>query len=167
MKHLYFLLPDLASTRALVDELTATGIAREQLHVIANHFTELDGLPEADARQKSEFTHGIEMGLGAGGAAGLLGGLLAVTFPPAGLVLGGGAILAATLVGAGVGAVVYGLVAQDIPNHEVEAFEEAIIEGKLLMIVDIPKTREDELVALINDHHPEVEIGVLDKRSTR
>lgn len=158
-KRLYFLLPDVESTRALTGELVTTGIDQEQIHILANHFTPLDGLPEASFLQKSDFKTGVEIGVGAGGVAGLIGGLLAVSFPPAGLVLGGGAILAMSLAGAGAGALVSGLVAQDIPNHELEAFEGAIEEGQLLMIVDVPKVRLDEMLALIRDHHPEVTIA--------
>ncbi len=164
-KRLYFLLPDLASTHALTAELVEQGIPKEQIHILADHTTPLDGLPEANFMQKSDFKNGVELGLGAGGVAGLVGGLLAVTFPPAGLVLGGGALLAMSLAGAGVGALVSGIIAQEIPNHELEAFESAIEAGQLLMIVDVPKVRLDEMLALIHDHHPEVTIGTTEPKA--
>ncbi|NNJ85208.1 MAG: DUF1269 domain-containing protein, partial [Gammaproteobacteria bacterium] len=81
-KRLYFLVPDVATCRAIVDDIKKMGITESHTHVIGNHFTPLNGLHEASFLQKSEFAHGIEEGLGMGGAAGLLGGLLAITFPP-------------------------------------------------------------------------------------
>nr|VFK78450.1 MAG: hypothetical protein BECKSD772D_GA0070982_101524 [Candidatus Kentron sp. SD] len=159
-KRLYFLVPDVDTCRAIVGELGEAGIPESHTHVIGNHFTPLDGLHEASFLQKSEFTHGVEEGLGVGGAAGLIGGLLAATFPPAGLVLGGGALLASTLAGAGLGALVSAVVAKDIPSRKLEAFEDAINAGELLLLVDVPKKRIEKLVDIIQGHHPEVEIGM-------
>jgi len=159
-KRLHFLVPDVATCKAIVDELNEMGIPESQTHVIGNHFTPLNGLHEATFLQKSEFTHGVEEGLGVGGVAGLLGGLLAVTFPPAGLVLGGGALLVSALAGAGLGAVVSAIVAKDIPNRKLQAFEDAISEGQLLLLVDVPKKEVDSVVDVIHKHHPEVEIGM-------
>ncbi len=159
-KRLYFLLPNTQITAIIVQELMDFGIPESHIHVIGNHLTPLEGLHEASFLQKSEFNYGVELGLGVGGAAGLLGGLLAVTFPPAGLVLGGGAILATTLAGAGAGAVVSALVARDIPNHKLNAFEHAIALGELLLLVDVPKSKVNAILELIKEHHPEVEIGI-------
>ncbi len=94
--------------------------------------------------------------------AGLLGGLLAVTFPPAGILLAGEAILlGTTLAGAGFGAVVSALVAGDIPNHELEHFQDRIALGEILLLLDIPTPHVEMMMRLIKSHHPEAEIGVL------
>nr|VFJ61973.1 MAG: hypothetical protein BECKFM1743C_GA0114222_103043 [Candidatus Kentron sp. FM]VFJ61998.1 MAG: hypothetical protein BECKFM1743A_GA0114220_102973 [Candidatus Kentron sp. FM]VFK13731.1 MAG: hypothetical protein BECKFM1743B_GA0114221_102923 [Candidatus Kentron sp. FM] len=158
-KRLYFLVPNVTTCRAIVNDIEKIGIPQSHTHVIGNHFTPLDGLHEASFLQKSEFTHGVEEGLGMGGAAGLLGGLLAITFPPAGLVLGGGAVLVSALAGAGLGAVVSAMVAKDIPSRKIEKFEGAIAAGQLLLLVDVPKKQVDSLITLIREHHPEAEIG--------
>lgn len=158
-KRLYFLLPDVETSKNVVGELSEFGISERHIHVIGNHFTPLEGLHEASFLQKSDFNHGLEYGLGVGGAAGLLGGLLAVTFPPAGLVLGGGAVLATALAGAGAGAVVSALVAKDMPNRELERFQRAIAAGEILMLVDVAKADVDEVLELIRQHHPEADIG--------
>jgi len=160
-KRLYFMLPDTESCRAVVAEMQDAGIPQRHMHAVAGMGISLEDLPKATTLQKSEFAHGIEAGMGLGGAAGLLGGLLAVTFPPAGLMLAGAAILAgATLAGAGFGALVSGLVAKDMPSHALEAFEEGIAEGKILLLVDVPRKRVDEFTAMVKKHHPEAEIGV-------
>nr|VFJ45247.1 MAG: hypothetical protein BECKFW1821A_GA0114235_100911 [Candidatus Kentron sp. FW]VFJ47805.1 MAG: hypothetical protein BECKFW1821B_GA0114236_100319 [Candidatus Kentron sp. FW] len=158
-KRLYFLVPDVVTCKEIVKELNEVGVPDSHTHVIGNHSTPLDGLHEASFLQKSEFKHGVEEGLGVGGAAGLLGGLLTVTFPPAGLVLGGGALLASALAGAGLGAIISAVVAKDIPSRKLEAFEDAIAAGQLLLLVDVPKKQVNSLIDIIHKHHPEVEIG--------
>lgn len=160
MRRLYFLLPDVQSCRSTVSDLQAEGIPTHHLHVVASATLPLDGLPEATSAQTSELTHGLEAGLGVGGVAGLLGGLLAVTFPPAGLILGGGAILASTVAGAGFGALVSTLVARDVPSHELERFEEAIARGQVLLMVDVPRREVGRWQDWLQERHPEAEIRV-------
>lgn len=160
MRRLYFLLPDKEKAQTLVSELEQIGIPHHHLHAIASITQEIDDLPEATTWQTTELAHGIELGVGFGGMAGLLGGMLAVTFPPAGLVLGGGAVLATALAGAGVGGVVSALMSSHDHNHSLDRFQDAIEDGQILLLVDVPRARVDEVRALIVDHHPEVDIGV-------
>jgi hypothetical protein len=154
------MLPDVESCRVVVEELGKEGVTDQDMHAVAGLGVDLEGLPQAGLMQKTEFAHGLEAGIGVGGVAGFLGGLLAVTFPPAGLVLGGGALLAGALAGAGFGALVASLVAKDMPSHELEKFEAGIAEGGILLLVDVPRNRVDEFTKLVKEHHPEAEIGV-------
>lgn len=158
-KRLYFLAPELSTCQTMLNELKALGIKESHIHVIGKQAIPLQGLHKASVLETTEFKHGIEEGLGVGGVAGLLGGLVAVTFPPAGLVLGGGALLATTLAGAGLGALVSGLIAKDIPNRQLMSFQDAIASGQLLLIIDVPKTQVDDVMELVRNHHPEAEIG--------
>jgi hypothetical protein len=167
LKRLFFLVPDVATCRRIVGELEEFGISERHVHVMGGHSTPLGGLHEASFLQKSEFSHGIAVGLGVGGLAGLLGGLLVASFPPADLQLGGAALLATTLTGAGAGALVSALVAKDIPNHKLRAFEKAIAAGELLLLVDVPRRRVDAVTGLIKLHHPEAKIGVLRRSPPR
>ena len=161
MKRLYFMLPDTESCRKVVVELESAGIPERHLHVVASLAVPLDDLPEASILQKSEFTHGIEKGIALGGAAGLMGGLLVVAFPPAGLVVGGAALLTAvTAGGAGFGALAMGLISKDIHSKQLAAFEQDIARGAILLIVDVPKKEVEQWKQLILDHHPDAEIGV-------
>lgn len=161
MRRLYFLLPDKASCHKLVGELKDVGVPEKHLHVVAGIAQSLDDLPEANIWQKSELIHGIEIGVGVGGAAGLIGGLLAVTFPPAGLVLGGGALLAGTTAaGAGFGAVVSAMMKSHEHNHKLDRYHTAIERGELLLLVDVPAGRVEETREMILHHHPEARIDV-------
>ncbi len=161
MRRLHVLMPDQATTQAVVEELKRDGIPEHHLHVVASLGQDIEGLPEADVWQKTELAHGIEWGVGLGGVAGLLGGVLAVTFPPAGLVLGGGAILAAAAGGAGVGAIVNAMLGSHEHNHDLDRYAKAIGRGRLLLMADVPRSRVDQLSDLIRSHFPQAEIGVL------
>jgi len=160
MRRLFFLTPDRDSCQAIVQELEGAGVPERHLHVIASIEQGLEGLPEAGMLQKTEFLHGLEIGAGLGGSAGLMGGLLAMTFPPAGLVLGGGALLAGGVAGAGFGAVVSALMSSHEHNHELDTYEPAIERGEVLLMVDVPKRDLARTKELILGHHPEAHIGV-------
>ena len=159
-RRLYFMLPDAESCKSLVADLEEHGVPERHLHVIGSLSQSLEGLPEANILQKTELAHGLEWGTGLGGVAGLLGGILAVTFPPAGLVIGGGALLAGTAAGAGFGALVSSLIASNEHNHKLDAFERGIEAGQLLLMVDVPRKQVKQIQDLITKHHPEAEIGV-------
>lgn len=160
MRRLYFLVPTIDSAKSVVDELLLGRVEERHIHIVAKDDAHLErtNLPEATLLQKSDFIPAIERGIAVGGATGLLAGIAAVTFPPAGLILGGGAILGISLAGAGVGAWVSGMIGVSTPNSQLEEFEKAIEEGQLLMIIDIPKARVEEISEMVKKHHPEAEI---------
>jgi hypothetical protein len=129
---------------------------------MARHDTPLHGLHKASALQRTELLHGLEIGAGVGGLAGMLAGFLVVTFPPAGVVLGGGAaILGTTLAGASFGSLVSALIARDIPNQELKDFQVRVALGEILLLLDIPTPRVEEIMKLIRVTHPEAQIGIV------
>ena len=115
----------------------------------------LGGLQEATFLQKSDFVHGAETGLAVGGGIGIVAGLVAIFFPPAGVDLQLVTILLTALVGAAFGAWASSMVASSIPNSRLRAFESAISAGHILMMVDVPSSRVHEIRDLVAAHHPE------------
>ncbi|NIA02859.1 MAG: DUF1269 domain-containing protein [Planctomycetia bacterium] len=158
MRRIYFLLPSVELARKVVDELLLARIDVNHIHVIAKEGTAMKDLPEATLAQKSDVVTALERGIGVGGATGLLAGVVAVSFPPAGLVLGGGALLGIALAGSGFGALMSTMIGVSAPNSRHKQFEDAIQKGELLMLVDVPKDRVDEIEAMVKQQHPEVDI---------
>ena len=158
MHRIYTLLPELESCRAVVADLRESGIPDSRLHVVASLRYELEDLPRADAWQKSELAHGIEIGTGLGGVAGLLGGLLALSFPPAGLVIGGGAVLASGAAGAGFGALAGAMMKNHQPNRHLREYHSQIDAGQILLMVDVPASEQDVVCSAILQYHPEAQI---------
>lgn len=158
MRRLYFLVPSVDSARKINDELVLARVEERHIHVIAKQGTPLEDLPEAHLAQRSDLIPALERGAAIGGMTGVVAGIIAVTFPPAGLVLGGGAILATGLAGVGVGALMSSMIGVDAPNSRIQKFQDAIDAGELLMMIDVPKDRIEEIDDLVKSHHPEAEI---------
>jgi hypothetical protein len=155
MRRLYFLLPDLAVTHTVVDELLLARVEERHIHIIAKDGTPLRDLPEAGLVQKSDFVPAMERGIAMGGATGLIAGLAALAFP--GVVIGGGALLAMGLAGAGMGAWLGGMIGMDVENTHIRKFEEAIRTGQILVLVDVPRDRVESIQTLIKKHHADAD----------
>ena len=145
MQRIYFLVPDITTTKKIVDELLLARIEERHIHVIAKRGTSLEELPEANLFQKSDFIPAVEQGLTLGGSTGLLAGLVAITLPPASTVIAGGILLVTTLAGAGVGAWLGGMVGMNVGNRRTKEFEDAIEAGELLVLADVPSKRVSEI----------------------
>ncbi|NNG12614.1 MAG: DUF1269 domain-containing protein [Halobacteria archaeon] len=160
MRRLYFLLPDVDSAKTIVDELLLARIEERHMHIAAadHHALTEAHLPEAGLLQESDFVPAVERGVAIGGATGILAGIAAVALPGVGLALGGGAILGIGLAGAGVGAWLSSMIGISAPSTRLKEFESAIEKGSLLMMVDVPKVRVEEITDLVKKHHPEAEV---------
>ncbi len=160
MRRLYFLIPDVGSAKTIVDELLLARVEERHMHIAAadHHALTEAHLPEAGLLQESDFVPAVERGVAIGGATGILAGIAAVALPGVGLALGGGAILGIGLAGAGAGAWMSSMIGISAPSSRLKEFEDAIEKGSLLMMVDVPKTRVDEITDLVKKHHPEAEI---------
>lgn len=149
------MVPDSSSARRIRDELLLAQIENAHIHVMAKDGVPLNGLHEASILQTTDFVHGAETGLAVGGGIGIIAGLVAVFFPPAGVDLQLVTILLTALIGAAFGAWVASMVASSIPNSRLKTFEAAIAAGRVLMMVDVPAGRVDEIKQLVASHHPE------------
>ena len=158
-RRLYFMLPDVNSARQMVNDLLLARIEERHIHVLAKDGMPLEGLHEASILQRTDIAHGAELGLAVGGIAGIVAGLLAIFFPPEGLSLQLVTILISALIGAAFGAWVSSMVASAIPNSRLKTFENGIEQGRILMMVDVPKVRIDEIRKLIASSHPEASAG--------
>ena len=158
MRRIYFLVPDVAATKSVVDALLLARIEERHIHVIAKHGTPMKDLPEANLFQKSDFIPALERGLVIGGSTGILAGLVAITFPGSGALLAGGVLLMTTLSGAGIGAWAGSMIGVSTNSTRIKQFEEEIEAGKLLLLVDVPKSRVDEIEKCVKQHLPQIEI---------
>ncbi|MEW4983330.1 MAG: hypothetical protein AB1Y26_08870 [Cycloclasticus sp.] len=161
-RRLYFLLPDHDTSEQVVNEMLIARITESNIHILAKSGADMAALPEANLLQSSDFIHSVETGAALGGVTGILAGLAAMTFPPAGLVLGGGAVLGIALAGAGVGSWASAMIGISAPNSRLKAFEAAIEEGQYLMMVDVPIKKVAEITKSVKAHHPDTEIHACD-----
>jgi hypothetical protein len=157
MRRLYFLVPDTAVGKKVVDELLLAHIEWKHIHVLARRGTPLEDLPEASFWQKSDIIPAMQRAVPLGGATGLLCGLVGLALQPHLVVAGGAVLLATSLAGVGVGVYLGGMVGLNIGSSRLKAFEQAIERGELLVIVDVPRDRVDEITERIRKAHPKAE----------
>jgi hypothetical protein len=157
MRRLYFLVPDIATGKKVVDELLLAHIEWKHIHVIAKRGTPLEDLPEASFWQKSDIIPAMQRAVPLGGVTGLLCGLGALVLEPYLVVAGGAVLFATSLAGVGVGVWLGGMVGLNVGSTRLKAFEAAIERGELLVIVDVPRDRVDEITERIETAHPGAE----------
>ncbi len=149
----FFFARDFETAKRIIEDLKQFGIEEDDLHVIASDNINLDPLPEPDLAHRSDVIDAAKRGAVTGGTVGLLGSIVAVTVPPAGLALGGGAILAGTALGTALGTWFSTLVGVSVPNQDVEEYRHRIDRGELMIIVDCEPSQQAALAAMLASRH--------------
>ena len=158
-RRLYFLLPDIASARATMNELLLARIEIGHVHLLARRDMLPNDLPSANVLQKTDVIHGARLGVLLGGIAGACAGGLFVMFPPTGAVLPLATILFTALFGAAFGAWASSLAGAALPNSQLRRFHAEIDRGQVLMMVDVPMRRVEEISDLVARRRPEARPG--------
>jgi hypothetical protein len=158
-RRLYFLLPDIASARAMLNDLLLARIEVGHIHLLARRDVLPDDLPAANVLQKTDVIHGATQGIMIGGIAGACAGGLFVLFPPDGYALPLATILFTSLFGAVFGAWASSLAGAALPNSQLRRFHAEIDRGQVLMMVDVPMRRVEEIGDLIARRRPEARAG--------
>ncbi len=156
MRHrMYVSLPDAVSARSLMDDLLLARVEERHMHFLGRRGSDLDGLHEASYLHKTDAVHAGFLGLVLGGAMGALLGTVLVNYPPQGVSPEMVAVLICALVGAVLGAWVSTMVGLQVPNSRLRAFQDEIEDGRILLILDVPGRRYEEVRAVIARKHPE------------
>jgi hypothetical protein len=154
-RRLYFLLPDVESARRTADDLLLGRIEDRHMRFLARRGTDLGELHEASYLQKTDLVHGAGVGLMLGGLGGLVLGALIVTYPPEGTHPQLVAVLIAAVVGGGLGAWMASMAAAAVPNSRLKQFQDDIERGRVLLMVDVPYGRVEQIRELVLERHPE------------
>ena len=154
-RRLYYVMPDLPSARRMMDDLLLARIEERHIHFLGKRGTSMDGLHEANVLQKSDIVHGAQLGTTMGAVIGCIAGALLIWFPPTEGIPQVLAVLVATVAGAAFGAWASSMAAASIPNSRLKRFAPAIDQGKILLMVDVPEHRVEEIHTLLNRVHPE------------
>ncbi len=158
-RRLYFLLPSVESARQTANDLLLARVEDNHMHFLAKRGTDLGELHEASYLQKTDLVHGAGIGLMLGGIGGLALGAVIVAMPPEGTNPQLVAVLIAAIIGAVLGAWMSSMAAAAVPNSRLKQFQEDIAKGKILLMVDIPYGRVEEIRELVLGRHPEAVSG--------
>jgi hypothetical protein len=152
------MLPDLASARGMRDELLLARIEISHMRFMAREPLPPD-MPDCSFLQRTDLVHGAQLGVVIGAIVGLGAGIFLTMFPVEGMTLRTAAILLVALGGALFGGWASGMNAAAVPNTRLRQFAQPIEQGRVLLIVDVPAARVEEIEAMIAKRHPEISFG--------
>ena len=112
----------------------------DDIALVARDDIALDRIPDDRKLVMNDFYPAAWRGAAAGGASGLLVGIVAL-ITPIGLTVAGIGVMA--LAGATAGAWVSALVGASVPDEVHRQFEDEIRAGKILVVIDAPPDRLD------------------------
>ena len=158
-RRIYWLLPDLASARRTMDDLLLARVAEQHMHFVAREDADMTGLHAANVLQTSDVVRAAQMGLVVGGAAGaVLGVIAAVFFPIVGTQPQWGIAAVLAILGGAFGAWSSSMIGVSTPSSRLKRFEPAIEQGQILLMVDVPRSRVEEIEARLQALHPEAHL---------
>lgn len=158
-RRLYFLLPDVGSAKRTADDLLLARIEDRHMRFLAKRGTDLGELHEASYLQKTDLMHGAGVGLMLGAMGGLILGTIIVAYPPEGTRPQLVAVLIAAIVGGVLGAWMASMAAAAVPNSRLKQFQADIANGRVLLMVDVPYGRVEQIRDLVLGRHPEAVSG--------
>ncbi|MEE2982412.1 MAG: DUF1269 domain-containing protein [Pseudomonadota bacterium] len=158
-RRMYFVLPDVETAQQVEHDLLLARIEERRMHFLGRRGTDLKDLPEPSNAQKSDLRHGMYVGLVAGVVTGAILGTGLYAYPDLiGIPVNPGAILLLAAFGAVLGVFVSGpLIGSSTPNVHLKEFDKDFEQGRIVLILDIPKDRVDEIRTLIKGHFPAAE----------
>ena len=158
-RRIYWLLPDLASARQTMNELLLARLAEQHIHFVARDDIDISDLHAANILQTSDVIRSAQAGLVIGGAAGAaLGAVAAVFYPIVGSEPQWGLVAVLAIVGGLVGAWASSLIGASTPSNRLKRFEPALDAGKVLLMVDVPRSRLEEIEEQLQALHPEASL---------
>lgn len=162
-RRIYWLLPDLDSARRTMDDLLLARIGEQHMHFVAREDVDLAGLHPANILQTSDVVRSAQLGLVVGGVGGaVLGVLAAIFFPIVGDQPQWGMVAVIAMLGGAFGAWSSSLIGVSTPSHRLKRFESAIEQGQVLLMVDVPRSRVDEIESRLQALHPEAHLEGVD-----
>lgn len=157
-RRLYFMLPDIDTAHAMMDDLLLARVDASRIHFLAKAGTPLGNLPEATISERTDLIEGWEIGMGLGALLGLAAGFMALSIPtwwytkPLPIFA---TLAICTLVGFVGGGFWTAVVATTIPNARLKPFEARLNKGGVLMMVLVPFHRVNEIRQQVANEHPE------------
>ena len=158
-RRVYWLLPDLASARATMDDLLLAGVDLQHMHFMAREDCDMSGLQAASVLQTSDLVRSAEAGLVVGAAVGgLLGAVLAATYPAPSGWPQWNLVPMLVLAGALFDAWTSSMIGISVPNRRLQRFAAQIAQGRVLLMLDVEAPRAGEVEERLRHLHPEASL---------
>lgn len=157
MQRLYYLADDMDAASHLSTDLISHGVQRHQLHLVANREAELwrRNLPAANPLHTTDVVPASEGGLLAGLSLGIVACVLVYTnrwlISADGLAYVG-LLIFCTCLGTWLG----GFVGLSLRHYKLVAFQPALDQGRVLVMVDVDQDRAADIARFMS-HHPDAQ----------
>jgi hypothetical protein len=156
---IYWLLPDVESARATMDDLLLDRIDYRKIHFAAREGTDMSGLHAASFWQTSDVIRSAEMGLIVGAGVGaLLGALAAVYYPIIGDEPQWALAAVLSIAGAIFGTWASTMIGVSTPSKRLERFRSQIEQGQILLMIDVAMWDVKAIEARLQAMHPEAHL---------
>lgn len=156
-RRLYFLLPDVEHTRAVINELQMTGLSTGQLHALAGPGTDLQNLPRATERQRRDTGKRLEALFWNGNLAVFSIALVTLVVMAYLQTAWYWLLLPATVM------LVSFMLGEEftrrIPNVHLSEFRDALQHEEILLMVDVPAGAVTDVEDRVHRRHPEAVTG--------
>jgi hypothetical protein len=159
-KRIYWLLPDVPSARRVMDDMLLARIEERHIHFVGREDLDLSGLHTANTLQTSDVVRAAQMGGMIGAAIGAAAGaFLAMQISggdaqPAPHVL----VLSLAALGAVFGVWTASMIGVSTPSQRIKQFAPAIAQGRILLMVDAPRSRVEAIEMQLEQLHPEAQL---------
>lgn len=158
-RRIYWLLPNVASARKTMDDMLLARIEERHMHFVGREDIDLSGLHAANLLQTSDVVRAAQMGAMLGAVVGALaGGMVAWTLPLTEGPPQWWLVVVLALVGAVFGTWASSMIGVSTPSQRLKRFEPAIEKGQILLMLDVPRGRVEEIEARLQALHPEARL---------
>lgn len=161
MKRLFFLVPDLKTTREVAQEMEDSGIGESHVHVMGQHVDQINRahLHPTNVVQTTDLVPALRRGA-------LLGIVLSITIYvlfslmlPENVRIPGLGIFAIISFGVCFGIWASGMIGIGIKNQIIEKYENYVKTGHYIVVVDVPNDRENEVTNQVIQMHPNTKLA--------
>lgn len=158
-RRIYWLLPNVASARKTMDDMLLARIEERHMHFVGREDIDLSGLHAANLLQTSDVVRAAQMGAMLGAVVGALaGGMVAWTLPLTEGPPQWWLVVVLALVGAVFGTWASSMIGVSTPSQRLKRFEPAIEKGQILLMLDVPRGRVEEIESRLQALHPEARL---------
>jgi len=158
------MLPDVDVACQVEDEMLLARIPESNMYFLSRRGMDMRTLPTASFLQKTDFIHSLVVGAAAGAATGLVMGGILYMYPEFYESLGSPLIAIIAIVGTMFGMWASSMIGISTPNTQLRRYQKEMEEGHVLLMVDVPNLRVDEISAMVSKHHPDAVYHGIDAR---
>ena len=158
-KRIYWLLPDVVSARRTMDDMLLARIDERHMHFVGREDIKLSGLRAANILQTSDVVRAAQVGALIGAVLGSAAGIVVAWYlPVAGEPPQGVWVVVLAMVGLVFGTWVSSMIGVSTPSQRLKRFERAIQQGQILLMVDVPQGRVEDIESRLQTLHPEAHL---------